>query len=628
MMMGVSSILQNVELQELEWYSFGHEISENGIAPDAAKVECLLMMESPKSTNELMRFVQKLRYLSRSFYMLVEYVHPLQKATQNDPFVWTKYEQEAFENVKDKLSTLSIIMPPCWDDMLSLSLSVGEHAIGAVLMQKGKKQSYMRPIYYISKVRNDVEQTWHDVEQLVWTLVYATKRLKSYLIFKPFVVLTSCSLFPHALKYLGDNAKLQKWLLNLQLFDMSFIKEDSVRDNMADMFIFKEINVKNGMKKDLERKIVPSPAMHEELQEVEGTQNFDGAFKRSINKGAVGYVFFNKNGNEVWFGSQEVDVSSHNEAEYASLCVGLNECIKRHVKKLLIKGDSMLAIRQIQGPLPGTRNGKHYIFECCGLYDKVAKAKASRGATSKDVCNFIFDCICCKFGVPLELVGDQGKDFRNDLIEDLGQNLEIKQRYSTPYHPQCNGLVEAFNGVLQKILFKLVEEHPMDWGMYLERALWACRVTQKSATGFTPFHLVYDEECVMPINAMLPSLEFILKHNFIEEKQLKERVAFMHTLLLDRENAIKYYENISQKRADVFNSKIKVKEICKGMLVMRYNSALDTTFQTKFKARWEGPFVVHQVFNNGSCQLKDLDGKMHKARVNGIRLKPYVTRIM
>ncbi|MCO5561117.1 hypothetical protein L7F22_014738 [Adiantum nelumboides] len=170
------------------------------------------------------------------------------------------------------------------------------------------------------------------------------------------------------------------------------------------------------------------------------------------------------------------------------------------------------------GRLPGTRNGKHYILSDADYMTKWLEVKASRGATSKDVCNFIFDCICCRFGVPLELVSDQGKEFKNNLIQDLVKKLEIKHRYSTPYHLQCNGLVEAFNGVLQKILFKLVEEHPKDWDMYLERALWACRVTQKSATSFTPFHLVYGEECVMPINVMLPSLEFILKHNLIEEE--------------------------------------------------------------------------------------------------------------
>ncbi|MCO5611132.1 hypothetical protein L7F22_065382 [Adiantum nelumboides] len=168
----------------------------------------------------------------------------------------------------------------------------------------------------------------------------------------------------HEPNYPSDNAKLQKWLLNLQQFDMSFIKEDSVRANMADMLTFKEINVKNDMKKYLERKIVPSPTMHEELQDVEGTLYFDGAFRRSINKGAAGYVFFDKNGVEGWFGSQEVDVKSNNEAEYASFCVGLNECIKRHVKKLVIKGDSMLVIRQIQGTWKVNKEGmKGWFFK-------------------------------------------------------------------------------------------------------------------------------------------------------------------------------------------------------------------------------------------------------------------------
>ena len=81
----------------------GHEISENGIAPDPSKVECLLLMDSPSTTKELMSLVQKLRYLLRSFCMLAEYVHPLQKETQRDPFFWTQKEQDAFENLKEKL---------------------------------------------------------------------------------------------------------------------------------------------------------------------------------------------------------------------------------------------------------------------------------------------------------------------------------------------------------------------------------------------------------------------------------------------------------------------------------------------------------------------------------------------
>ena len=61
---------------------------------------------------------------------------------------------------------------------------------------------------------------------------------------------------------------------------------------------------------------------------------------------------------------------------------------------------------------------------------------------------------------------------------------------------------------------------------------------------------------------------------------------------------------------------------------MRYNSALDSKFQTKFKARWEGPFMIHKVYSNGSYLLKDMDEKVHRERVDGLRLKPYTTQIM
>ena len=82
------------------------------------------------------------------------------------------------------------------------------------------------------------------------------------------------------------------------------MKEDSVRENVANMLTYKEIHAKKELKKDLERKIVPSPTLHQELTDVEGTLFFDGAFKRSTCKGAIGYVFVDIAGKEIWFSSQ------------------------------------------------------------------------------------------------------------------------------------------------------------------------------------------------------------------------------------------------------------------------------------------------------------------------------------
>ena len=62
------------------------------------------------------------------------------------------------------------------------------------------------------------------------------------------------------------------------------------------------------------------------------------------------------------------------------------------------------------------------------------------------------------------------------------------------------------------------------------------------------------------------------------------------------------------------------------MLVLRYDSRLDTRHDTKFLPRWEGPFITYHRYQNGSYQLQDLSGKLHKTRANGWRLKPYLQR--
>ena len=43
----------------------------------------------------------------------------------------------------------------------------------------------------------------------------------------------------------------------------------------------------------------------------------------------------------------------------------------------------------------------------------------------------------------------------------------------------------------------------------------------------------------------------------------------------------------------------------------------------KLHTRWMGPFMVDQVFYNGSLQLKDLQGNPLDTKTNGSRVKLY-----
>ena len=86
----------------------------------------------------------------------------------------------------------------------------------------------------------------------------------------------------------------------------------------------------------------------------------------------------------------------------------------------------------IIGPLPSSSNGKVYIMSAVEYVSRWPEARATRIATSKEVARFVFEQVLCRFGVPLELVIDNGPEFRGDFVKYLVTRLEIahKRAYS------------------------------------------------------------------------------------------------------------------------------------------------------------------------------------------------------
>ena len=71
--------------------------------------------------------------------------------------------------------------------------------------------------------------------------------------------------------------------------------------------------------------------------------------------------------------------------------------------------------------------------------------------------NFVTMLVCSKI-----LMNDQGIHFINRAVSALEDELQIQHKKSTPYHPQENGTVEAFNKVLEHALTKVCNENHDD----------------------------------------------------------------------------------------------------------------------------------------------------------------------
>ena len=66
------------------------------------------------------------------------------------------------------------------------------------------------------------------------------------------------------------------------------------------------------------------------------------------------------------------------------------------------------------------------------------------------------------------------------------------------------------------------------------------------------------------------------------------------------------------------------KNFNKGDQVLLYDSKLHL-FPGKLKSRWTGPFIVQQVYSNGSMDLLNPNDN-RVIKVNGQRVNPYVVQ--
>ena len=110
----------------------------------------------------------------------------------------------------------------------------------------------------------------------------------------------------------------------------------------------------------------------------------------------------------------------------------------------------------IVGPLPLTENKNKYIVVAIDYLTKWPEARAIQYANAEEVAHFIYEDIICRYECPSKILSDRGTHFKNQLVEKLMEKFQIKHLFSTPYHPQTNGLVERFNRTLCESLAKLV----------------------------------------------------------------------------------------------------------------------------------------------------------------------------
>ncbi|GJS47116.1 reverse transcriptase domain-containing protein [Tanacetum coccineum] len=261
------------------------------------------------------------------------------------------------------------------------------------------------------------------------------------------------------------------------------------------------------------------------------------------------------------------------------------------------------------GPFPSSRGNK-YILVTVDYLSKWVEAKALPTNDARFVVKFL-KSLFARFGTPRAIISDRGTHFCNVQFAKVMLKYGVTHRLSTAYHPQTSGQVEVSNRGFKRILERTVGENRASWFDKLDDALWAFRTAFKTPIGCTPYKLVYEKACHLPIE-LEHKAYWALKHcNFDLKTAGDHQKVQMNELNELRDQA---YENsliYKEKTKKIHDSKIKNRVFNVGDRVFLFNSRLKI-LSGKLKTRWIGSFTVAQVFPYGTIELSQTDGPNFK----------------
>ena len=276
-------------------------------------------------------------------------------------------------------------------------------------------------------------------------------------------------------------------------------------------------------------------------------------------------------------------------------CRQCPECSEYHRGKLprqgplqpVLAGSPMERLYvDITGPHPITDRNHQYILTCIDGFTKYAEAFPIRNHDAETIAKILVEQVFCRYGAPLSLLTDQGKDVDGKLMKAVCDLLGIEKFRTSPYKPSTDQ-VERLHRTLNTILGKTVSSHQRDWDLRLSSAMAAYRASRHDATGYSPNMLMLGRETRMPVDIIYGTPDELATPSYdgyAGELQDRLMTAYEEVRLELRKAA--------ERNKRYYDVKVKPHRYVTGDWVYYYNPRKRPGRQDKWERKYSGPFLV------------------------------------
>lgn len=524
----------------------GYRVSGEGIQPLPERVQAIRDIPAPNSVTAVRSFLGMAGYYRQCIKDYARISAPLTNLQKkNEPFRWGPDEAQAFERIKEALSTAPILAHPDPRKPYQLYTDASDQAIGAILTQQDG--NLHRPVAYLSHKLSGTQLRWPIIEKEAYAIIHALKKFHTYLWGSQFAIYTDHkplkSLFLAQIK----NTKIQRWAIQISEYGApiqhipgkSNVHADALSRiaAVAPLPVFvPPVNTPDDWRADqIDPKELARMQREEFPEEMEEAAS-DTDETRYLLEGGLLFTMAKPSATSPLYlrvmlphaYRQQVIDRCHEEAGHAALAKTLGRIqesyvwpgMRRHVREYLTtcaRCRTLTPPRQknprgqmpvpptsfhtwgidLVGPFDRDQRGRQYLLTAVDHLTGWAEAIPIASKKAPTVQDAFMEHIVARYGIPTIIITDNGGEFINAPFRKWAEEFGVEHRKTSPYHPQSNGMTERFNGTIQKVLLRLTGGDERKWSKYLSEALHAYRISQGPG-GLSAYQAVFGKRPRLP----------------------------------------------------------------------------------------------------------------------------------